>query len=121
MEDDNGGLDIPRELRIRQLAMMATRLIRVFEDTWQTYLDLFDLMDLDDIKTNGRVIGAVGELEAEVSDILIHIREQMKMMKFTNEPMPTDKVEDFEQSILTTLAALDTIDLNDYRRKETND
>ena len=121
MNEDEGGLDIPKEMKIRQLALMATRLIRVFEDTWNTYLDLFELMDLEDAKTNTRALEAICELEEELSQVLFLIREQKKVMKYLDEPPPTDIVEDFEQSVLTTLANLDTVYLENYRRKETNE
>ena len=116
-KDDDEGLDIPKEAKIRLLAINAARLISVFDSTWATYLELFKSVGFDDIKANTKAVEAIEELEFELSEVLEHIRGQLRQMATYDEPIPTQIVEDFESSVLTTLAGLDKIDLESYRRK----
>ena len=115
MTDDFDESSFSKNVNMRQLALMANRLVRIMDDTWSTYVSLFDLMDMDDVANNERATEAILELEAELSSILDAVRSQLKMLKMVSEPLPKDKVDDFEQAVLTTLANLDNVDLEQFR------
>lgn len=106
---------IPSELKIKQLAITASRLVMILDDTWATYLTLFELLDIDEASGASPISAAIEELEVEISAILKTVRDHLNMVKLFDEPVPTDKVEDFESSVLSTLSKLDDVDLDKYR------
>ena len=94
---------------------MAVRLTKIMDDTWSTYESLFNLMSTEDVAKNNQAIEAISELELELESILSTIKLHLKMLKSVKEPLPTDVVDDFEKSVLSTLANLDQVDLDNYR------
>lgn len=99
----------------KQLMMYAMALVDHVDELWQVYSRL-----AQDVAENnpdkGEVIQSViSELSENLGDIQDQLAGQMYLASGVYEPLPVDKVDDFEGSVLTTLAGLDTVDLDKYR------
>ena len=95
--------------------MLAAALGQNIGDLWEVYQELFQGLDLDDPNTAEVMFSLLAEMEENLIDILDQVGGQIYLLTGVYEPIPTDRVEDFEGSVLTTLANLDTVDLEEYR------
>lgn len=103
------------DIRTRKLLMMASALSKNIDDLWNTYRELFNEVDLDDPHVYPVVFDLVAELEYNLVDVLDQVAGQIYVLTGVHEPLPTEPVEDFEASILSDLAKLDSVDLEVYR------
>lgn len=120
MMDETEDPDFSKSIKLRQLAVMANRLTRIMDDTWNTYTGLFDLLDTKDIATNERATDAILEFEYELIDMLAAIRVHLGLLRLVNEPLPTIEVEDFESAVLRDIAKIDDVDLEKFRSTAVN-
>ena len=93
-----------------QLLMIASALGANVEDLWEVYTKLFREMDVENNPKEGEfMLDMLTEFEYNLTDLLDHIRGQIYLCSGLYEPMPTDTVEDFEASVLRTIAGLDEL------------
>lgn len=95
--------------------MVASALSKNIDDLWNIYRELFNEVDLDDPNVYPVVFDLVAELEYNLVDVLDQVAGQIYVLTGVHEPLPTEPVEDFEASILSDLAKLDSVDLEVYR------
>lgn len=100
---------------IKKMLMVSAALGQNISELWEVYQELFNQLDLDDEHTASVMFDLLAELEGNLIDVLDQIGGQTYILTGVYEPAPVDEVEDFEQSILTTLAGLDMVDLEKYR------
>ena len=104
---------------VRKLAMQASMLNHAMAELWQTYQDLFRMIDLDDEASYDKACDAIMELDTNLAAILGEIREQQDVMCGFFEPRPdVEGLEDFEATVLRGLAGLDKTDLSVYDTRD---
>lgn len=107
--------------RAKQLMFIAKQLVENLDDLLHVYQELMDEVDYNNPSENEIVLSVLIELEHNIVDILDRVHGQLYLSTGIYEPLPYDKVEDFEAAVLTTLANLDKVDLEDYRIEEFDD
>ena len=120
-DNDDDFKELRSEIRVRNLGLAASGLIQQCGQLWQVYQELFNSVNLDDPENHELAIGAIGEMEYNLISLLDEVTGHLAYLEGYFEPIPVDEVEDFEASVLTSLANLDTIDLEDYRVDEIKD
>jgi hypothetical protein len=104
------------EKDIRKLALHAAALIQVFGEMWEAYEELFRNIDLDNGEVAERSLGAILELEHNLTDVLDQIRGQIYIMTGVYEPVPVGNEDmDLESSVLSDISKLGEIDLEQFR------
>lgn len=100
---------------IRKMLMVSAALGQNISELWEVYQGLFSELDLDDEHTYSVMCDLLAEMERNLIDVLDQVGGQIYVLTGVYEPLPVDTVEDFEGSVLTTLAGLDSVDLEEYR------
>lgn len=99
----------------QRLMVTAASIIDHIDALWEVYRELFEDVDKNNPEDLEVIQSVILELEHNLTDIQDQIRGQAFRITGVFEPIPVDEVEDFESSVLTTLAGLDKVSLDDYR------
>ena len=99
----------------RQLMTVAGHVIENLDHLWAVYQELFKEVDLNSPEANEVILSVIAELRENLIEMQDQVEGQIYLATGIYEPIPVDEVEDFEFAVLTTLAGLDTVDLEKYR------
>lgn len=103
---------------IQYTGMQLIQLMHAMEAMWENYQFLFDAVrDIEDGGLEEKLTDSLMEYEAELTDMLDQIRGHLYITTGIDEiaPDPHDFGEDFESEVLTDIANLDKVDLEEFR------
>lgn len=103
------------DIKVAHLLKYSMALTGTINELWSTFQVVFESVDLEDPEINERVLGILAELEYNLTDMLDQVNGAAYVLTGVYEPLPYEHVEDFEASILRDIAALDSVDLGEYR------
>jgi hypothetical protein len=107
--------DMPYTREAQALMGYALSLIEHLEELGKVYEALFEDVMAHNPDKASDILPVVVELSENLTDIQDKLAGQIYLASGVYEPIPVDTVEDFEAAVLTTLAGLDTVDLEKYR------
>jgi len=99
----------------RKLLLVASALGGNISELYEVYNELYNRLDLDNPEIAEMMLNILAEYENNLCEIMGMVGAQIYSLTGVFEPIPEDKVEDFEASILNTIGKLDEVDLEDYR------
>lgn len=105
-------------IETRRMLIVAAAIGQNIGDLWSVYQELIEGLDLNDPNNAEVMFDLLAEMEANLIDILDQVGGQIYLFTGMFEPIPHDRVDDFESSVLKTLAGLDKVDLEQYRVPE---
>lgn len=103
---------------IQYTGMQLIQLMQGVEMMWENYQFLFDAArDVDDAGLEEKLTNSLVEFEADLTDVLDQIRGHLYITTGIDEIEPNhrDFGDDFEMEVLTDIANLDTVDLEEFR------
>lgn len=93
----------------------AANLCASIQELWSTYQKIFETIDLEVPENRDAIFDILFDLEHNLIDTLDQVGGQIYLATGMFEPLPDDRVEDFEAAVLRTIGSLGEVDLEDYR------